>query len=443
MAQTFGISMEAAPVPLTSGVGKEILAQEQAPLSDAHQELDLLDLLAFAWRNRVGILVGATTGILGTGVLSSVLMRESHVYSLNMRMDISSLPAINEPKVLMGVLSGALSSPGLLEKFWNQVKTKSPEFQTQLEESKWDVRRLISTQLKAEKPKDLVISFKQSDSGASPSARDYVFQFQLPVAQFLVVPPKVLSDSLNQMVETYNSEVESQALFTTQTVLNETQKGLTAAQEELSKERYKHEVRVVQIRQKLSMLEHRLKSKLRGTDQKLNDGNANVWQLGSLIGMLSRASSPEMIGFRGLTQDHFESRLRLENIIRLSGILREENQIGEKEYLNFGEQVAKISLEMQSEHSFISRINAVEISLSEKLSESMKKKAFPFDKSSQFLPKFELNTIGDEPGFQKVSGTKSKVGMLVLGAFLGGALAFMALGMVRFLRLNWNRIQNS
>jgi len=172
--------------------------QPQQYMSD---EIDLVELVAMAWRLRYATIGGAALGLLG-GVIFTSLRSPTFETTLPITISRDSFPANSDAKKVLEMYTSALGAPDAASAAFNSIITNSPELAQNLKAKGQTVNDLVRTQTALEnvgKPNKALLQIT-----GSASSSDFYITTRLPALGLGERARFTLLAAINAAGATYN-----------------------------------------------------------------------------------------------------------------------------------------------------------------------------------------------------------------------------------------------
>lgn len=396
------------------------LPQNQSPHMQPQQymsdEVDLVELVAMAWRLRYATVGGAALGLLG-GVAFTSLRSPTYETTLPITISRDSFPANSDAKRALEMYTSALNAPDGANAAFNSLISSSPELAQNLKAKGISVNDLIRTQTAIEnvgKPNKAPLQI-------TANASDFFVTTRLPVRGVGEQAQINLVNAINAAGVNYNQ----QKIQNHDPQLNGEPNG--AAQSGVTTVSKQHSVLLsalasqTRIKGELAELEYKL---LRTTGSE-GANFARLAQSAPII--LSIANSSETKAPDPATQPIIVAA-DFERVIRLKSILVHEKRMTAVESGEFDNRIARLQIDSQ-----LIRTELVPLLLDLKTANN-----------ADLAPSFTVDSIitPEKAKLVRVESTSSKA-LPVLGTgFLGAMLGFFGMAALRFILRNKKRISD-
>lgn len=399
------------------------------PANQPSDEIDLVELLAFFWKIKIEIILGAVLGLFaGAGVAWKIL---PVTYRTQIPLVLEkNETALAEPKKMVENFNSALNVSDNARVLWRSVFNQSPELARLLKEENLNEDTLAAAQALSDKPEKSPLRLRES---ASP--RDFILDVQLPVQGLSLRSGELFASAIQMAFHSASTQAEQEKDGGLKPA-NANSPGGTPVQSAPSEENYEVREQLLKARQELLKIEYLCVRLGRGVADFSTFVASNDSGLKSL--QISIPATTEMSGQTAMSSD-FQEQLavqgQFERTQRMTAVLVAEGRMKPEDANDILTRAVQIRDEIfqliPAARREVNRIAAVS---------AIKKSSSGVAVSSARLPVLVTASASGAPLSLEEPVSKRKIA-LVLGVFLG-AFAGFALGGIRiFIRKNGQRLR--
>jgi hypothetical protein len=405
--------------------------QPNAQYQSMSDEIDLVELLAIAWRLRYATLAGTVIG-LAAGLVYSFVRTPSYETTSPVTISADSLPANTDSKKVLEMYTAALGSPEVATAAFFALATNAPDLAQNLKTQNISIADLVRTQTALEsvgKPNKSLIQITPS---ASPA--DFFITTRLPAKGLGERARLALMSAINAAAKTYNQRE-------TQKFNAQAQGALKEAEENILKSLTKQETKLVntyatqtRIKSELAQLEYKLQrsSGSEGPSFARLSLNAPVnVVISNSENKVSDPSSRPTIGAADF-----------DRVTRLKAILVSEKRMGEKESNELDTYIARLQMKAQRVRADLDPLISSIEGGRETLATAQRAVMRGLDRSISYLPSFALDSAvtAEEARSVRVEQSPGRTLPIAAGGILGAVLGFMIVAAYQFIRRNQRRL---
>lgn len=412
--------------PLQSGL-------QNTSLNSPSDEIDLVELVAFFWKIKIEIFVGALIGLVIGGVVGFRFLSTNYRSDIPLMIDRNEKTALDSA-LLLTMYNNEINASGNARQIWRSVFNQSPELARVLREAEIDDDALARAQAMADKPEKAPLRLR-----AAASSRDFILEVQLPVRGLPARSSEIFASAIQTtlMTSSGNDDSDKETLAKPATA-----DASSVATSQVGQDEYKSELReqLLRSRQELLKIEYLCSKLSRGlTDASLflGDGTAKSLQVAAPTG-LDGAVAQEVIGVQG----QFERIQRMTAVLLAEGRMKPEDANDTiMRAMQARDDIIQLIPEVRKETVKMFNQNQLKRSAARgEIRAGMPSELLPLLlPASMLMSANDAERSGNQLKFEKP--TSSRKVAPVLGAFLGAFLGFAVGGLRVFLRRNVQRLR--
>ncbi|MEY4064305.1 MAG: hypothetical protein RIR26_513 [Pseudomonadota bacterium] len=401
-------------------------SNQMNPPSD---EIDLVELLAFFWKIKLEIALGATVGLLLGGLVAWRVLPVTYRTQIPLVLEKSET-VLGESKKMVENFNNALNVSDNARVLWRSVFNQSPELARLLKEENLNEDSLAAAQALSDKPEKSPLRLRES---ASP--RDFILDVQLPVQGLSVRSGELFASALQLAFHSAGSAADQDKDVASKPA-NANSPGGTPVQSVPTEESYEYREQLLKARQELLKIEYLCARLGRGVADFSSFVSANDSGVKSL--QINVPASAEMSGQTAMSSDYQEQLAvqgQFERTQRMTAVLLAEGRMKPEDAndiltraVQIRDDIFQLIPAARREANRIAAISAT------------KKSSSLMSNTSARLPVLVPASATGAPIALEEPLSKRKIA-LVLGIFLGAFAGFAIGGLRIFIQKNGQRLR--